>query len=285
MRQAETDRDVRQVARVFEAEIANQRVDVLRHLLLSVAAEIKVAEIAFGENCVFVNAAGERPFVQRHAGEDADIVVDAGGKQILLRRLIEDVVDHLHGIDQARLNDAEPRIRFMVIEGHSEGPNLSLPLQIFEGAAPFVATGPLRVPDVKLEQVDDLETQIFQAVFRRANDVVAGKSFFDADSGGRGPPAVLRWNFGGDINLARRFTGHATDQFLTVSVAVDERGVDEIHAQFDGAMERGEGLLIGRANPHGAADTPGAIADFAHFEIGLAQPPVFHPHHYRHRLK
>ena len=156
------------------------------------------------------------------------------------------------------LDDAERRIRVVIVDRNAECADFPLRLQVFECALPFVPIGPLRVPDMKLQQVDDIETEILQALFGRANDVVAGKRLRNPDAGGRGPEPVLRWNFGRDEDLVRRVAGHSADQLFAVSVTVHQRGIDEVHAQFDRAASDAASDSLSEAPIHMVPPMPHA---------------------------
>ena len=118
--------------------------------------------------------------------------------------------------------------------------------------------------------------EIFQALFGRAHDIVWRKGLRDADAGRRRPDPVFRRDFGRDVNLTLRFRDHSADQFFAVSVSVHERGIDEIHAEFDRVAKGGERFSIGSAHPHGSSDAPGAIADGVDVEIRTAEFAIFH---------
>ena len=55
-------------------QVADHRGNALGNLFLPIAAEVEVAEIAFGKTVSSVDAAGKRTFIQRHAGKHADVV-------------------------------------------------------------------------------------------------------------------------------------------------------------------------------------------------------------------
>ncbi|MNL51867.1 hypothetical protein D3C87_1750030 [compost metagenome] len=55
-----------------------------------------------GRECGFLGErAGERTFVEWHTGDHADVHFPAKGEQIILRRLVENVVNYLYGVNQA----------------------------------------------------------------------------------------------------------------------------------------------------------------------------------------
>src|SRR6266404_5635392 len=68
--------------------------------------EVNIAPVAFRPLAFFSERAGQRAFVKWHAGNYRRIHLDAGREKIILRTLIEDVVDHLHRINQTALHRA-----------------------------------------------------------------------------------------------------------------------------------------------------------------------------------
>ncbi len=63
--------------------------------------EVVVAPIAIGPACRFGERAGQRTLVERHTGDHADVQLLAEREQLVLWRLVKDVIDHLDGIDVA----------------------------------------------------------------------------------------------------------------------------------------------------------------------------------------
>src|SRR5690606_28084000 len=55
------------------------------------------------KNGVFGERSCQCPFVERNAGNHANVKFSAQGEQSVFRRLIEDVVNHLNGIDKSCL--------------------------------------------------------------------------------------------------------------------------------------------------------------------------------------
>jgi hypothetical protein len=194
----------------------------------------------------------------------------------LLGRLVEDVVDHLHRVDDAGFDKLERRIGLMVVDRDSDGADFAAALQILERAAPLVAGNPFRVPDMQLLQIDGLHLQVAQALFGASNDVVVGKDLPDRDARARGPELVLRRRLGRDENLAGRFAHHPAHQFLAVAVAIGQRRVDEVQAQFDSPPQRGHGLVVVASQPLFAADAPGAVADFTNLKSCPSEFAISH---------
>ncbi len=252
-------------------EIGAERGDALDDLLLAVAAEIFGAEFGGIEDGVFGDGPGEAAFIEGHAGEHANVEIAAEGEEVFLRALIEDVIDDLHGVDEAGADDAQGGIGLMVVDGDADGADFPGSFQIFKGAAPFVAVEPIGIPDMQLLEVDGFEAQVAEAGFGAADDIVVGENFGDADARLGGPEHVPRRDLGGDVDFAGGVADDLSDQAFAMSVAIGESGVYEIQAEFEGAADGAEGLFVGAALPLIAADAPGAIADFTHLPIGPSE--------------
>ena len=149
------------------------------HLALAVAAKISFAKFAWFETAEFSNRAGQAAFIQRNARQNSHPHTLAEWKQILLRRLIEDVVNNLDGIEQTGFHGFERRIRIVLRNRDAEIADLPASAQIFHRAAPLFRTRPGIRPHVKLLQINLLDAQITQTVLRRANDVVTRKHFLN----------------------------------------------------------------------------------------------------------
>ena len=67
-----------------------------------VGGEVDVPEVALRPDRVRGQRAGQAAFVERHARDDGDAVRAGSREQLVFRRLVEDVVDDLHGVDRAR---------------------------------------------------------------------------------------------------------------------------------------------------------------------------------------
>src|SRR5262249_44089503 len=142
------------------AEVSLQGIEVLDNFLPPISAEIPVAEVAFGEADVLGEVTTQRAFVEWDAGENADVELLCEREQSAPGSLVEDVVNHLNGIDQASFADAEDAIGVVLGGGNAGETDLAGAAEVFEGAAPFVARGPIGAPDVELQQVDGIELQV-----------------------------------------------------------------------------------------------------------------------------
>src|SRR6187402_1390019 len=81
-------------------QIRNNSLDTGYALSKVVFDEITCAPVGFVEPGVSRDRPGKRPFVERHACDDCDIVGFAVGKQVVLGLLLENVVYHLDGVDE-----------------------------------------------------------------------------------------------------------------------------------------------------------------------------------------
>src|SRR6516162_6383494 len=83
-----------------DAGVADDALNGIPDLLLAVATKVIVAEVAFGECRVGRELSGECAFIEGDADDYADSVLLAVGEEFVFGRLVEDVVDNLHAIDQ-----------------------------------------------------------------------------------------------------------------------------------------------------------------------------------------
>ena len=91
-----------------------------------------------------VKRAGQAAFVERDARDDGDAVLLAVRKQLVFRRLIEDVVDHLHAVDEPGVERAQHVGRFPAVDADPERADQALALQIVDGALPAFVRRPTR---------------------------------------------------------------------------------------------------------------------------------------------
>ena len=115
-------------------------------------------------------------------------------KEIVLRRLIENVVDHLNDIHEAGLDGFDSVLRFPAVEAEAEPPNPIASLQLFNGVAKIGIGGPTVIPDVKLQDVDFVDAKLFANQARVLEDVLGGKNLGYLDWGLAG-----HWPFIGGI--------------------------------------------------------------------------------------
>ena len=83
---------------IANIEMWNRRLEL--HFLLPVAFEVFIAEVAWREFSIRPHTAGEAALIEGHARNHSDLVLAAERKQLVDGRLIKDVEDDLHGINQ-----------------------------------------------------------------------------------------------------------------------------------------------------------------------------------------
>jgi hypothetical protein len=241
----------------------------------AVAAEVAVAEVALGEGRTGRDRAGQAALVQGDPDDHADAVLLAGRQEHFGGRLVEDVVDHLHGVDRAAAHQRERVVRLVVVDGDAEQPDLPLRLELGDGLQPVAAADPLVAPHVELEDVEVVEAARAQAGLQALPDVRAGERLGGVQAAGGRPHPVLRRDLGGDQDLVTGPLAHhpAHDAF---ALAVAAGGVDEVDAQVDGPVQGPYGLVLARPHPPRRADAPGAVADLRHGQPTASQLAIAH---------
>lgn len=250
--------------------------DVFDNLLLAVAAEVVIAELAGLELRVLGDAAGQAALVEGDPSDDADFVLAAAGEEVLLGSLIEDVVDDLDAVDQSGADDIQGGVRLVIVNGDADCASFAATLDLFQAAAPLVAGQPLRIPDVKLLQVDGFDVEVAKAGLGAGDDVVGREDLFDTDARLCGPGEILGRDFGRNVDSLGRFLHDLADEPFTVSLTVGQGGINEVQAQFHGSPESLHRFVIGAAKPLIAADSPGSVADLTYREAGLTQLTIVH---------
>jgi hypothetical protein len=129
---------------------------------------------------------GQRALVERHAGQDADAALQARRQELVLRALVEDVVDDLHGVDDAGLDQPERVGRLVVVDRHAEEADLALVLERLDDLEPVALAHPVVAPDVQLLQVDRVRAEVAERAFGAAAHPLAGKRLVGARPSGAG---------------------------------------------------------------------------------------------------
>ncbi len=249
---------------------ASQRVAQVR------GREVKIAPVLGGPRVVDGHGARQAAFIKRHPRNHGDAQLLAHREQFVFRGLVEDVVDHLHRIDEPTLQGLDDIGRFPAV--HADADRLDEPFgfQIGHSALPAVVVGPRVGPHVELLEVDAVHAKIGQAPLGGPPDVVGGEDVFEPVGGARGPPAVLGWHLRRDDGpRASPIAKHVADQLLAVAVAVRAGGVEEVAAQLETAHQGGARRLVVSSAP--SAHAPGAKAHFGHLPPQPSKCAVFHP--------
>jgi hypothetical protein len=203
-------------------------------------------------------------------------VLADGGEQLVVRALVEDVVDDLDRVDVAGAHEREGGLRLVVVDRHAEEADLALLLERLDGLEPVALPEPVVVPDVELLDVDRLEAEVAQARLGPGADVVARERRVGVRAGRGGPAPVLRRDLRRHVDGLGPVPDRAAHELLRVAVAVGERRVDEGQSEVDRAVQRAQRRVVVGADPHALADAPGAVADLGHLDAGVAKLAVVH---------
>src|SRR3954467_13154424 len=84
-----------------DAGICLDLLNVVPDLLFTIAAKVLVTKIIGSKHGIGPYLSGEAAFIEGHARDHADVMRAAVREQFIFGRLIEDVVDDLHCVDQA----------------------------------------------------------------------------------------------------------------------------------------------------------------------------------------
>src|SRR5450756_2640608 len=132
---------------------SNRGGQVLRHKVCG-------APITLRPGCVEGEVADETALVEGNASDNGHVVLTAGREQLVLGRLVEDVVDDLHGIDKAGSNRLDAVPGLPAVEANSKGPNGAFSLQLCHRPLQLAAIEPVVLPDVQLKEVDRVNAQV-----------------------------------------------------------------------------------------------------------------------------
>ena len=217
--------------------------------------EVRVAPVAVRPSAVHRQLPGQAALVQRHARDHGDAQLPAQREQLVLGCLVEDVVDHLHGVDQAGPQRPEHVRRFAPVDADAHVPDQPIAPERLHGTLPPGVVGPLVLPDVELHQVDGRRPDLAQHPGHRRPDVVGREHVPDPAPGLRRPLAVPGRDLGREEQLAARVRGpQLAHQAVRRAVPVDLGGVEEGDARVHGGLQHGHRRAVVRAAP--AADAP-----------------------------
>src|SRR5918997_6552619 len=199
------------------------------------------------------------------AGENADVLLLGEREELLDRLLAEDVEDDLDGL-HARIRQGHPRL-LDPLDADAVVLYLARLLQVVQGLEGLALAVRRRRRAVELEEVQGFYAEVLQAPLGKAGEVLVVVPF-----GGVGveTPAGL----GGDEDLVvRPFAEQPADKPLAAAVAVHVRGVEEAHAEVDGPVQRGVGVLVAHLSPL-APERPSPEAYLRDPHPRLAEIPV-----------
>src|SRR6516164_91896 len=158
-----------------DAGVTDNRLHGVPDPLFTATAEVVVAKITFGKLCFRRQLAGQRSFVERHPHDDSNTVLLAVRKELVLGRLVEDVVDDLHAVDEPSLQSLEHVRGLMALDGDAGKAHFSRELQLSYRLLPFGLISPFVDPGMELVDVDLFPSEGAQRLLERGKDVCARK--------------------------------------------------------------------------------------------------------------
>src|SRR5664280_711349 len=246
--------------------------------------EVRVPPIRLGPAARERQRAGQASLVERDPGDDRHSELPAGREELVLRRLVEDVVDDLDRVDEARPERAEDVGGLPPVDADPDVASEALPPQVGGRALPAGIVGPRGLPDVELHEAEGRESCPAQDRLDRRPDVVRREGVPDPVARPGRPLPVLRRNLRGEEEVAAGIrAGELAQELVTVARAVDERGVEERDPGVHRGLEHGQRLAVVGAGPAAdpAAHPPHADPELAHGPAGPPEGPLLHRHSVR----
>ena len=77
--------------------------------------------------------------------------------------MIEDAVNHLYGVDESGANSLDSILRFPTVQAQPEVADDAITFQFFKRLAGIGLIGPFIRPDVELQQIDVMGSQLGKA--------------------------------------------------------------------------------------------------------------------------
>src|SRR5918998_3284031 len=201
-------------------ELRGHRSHPIVHVPFAVAPEVVVPEVALVEGCIRRDTSGQGTLVERNPDYDPDAVLLTDGQQPVLRALVEDVVDHLHRVDHARLDEPDGVLGLVVVYGDAEKADLAVPLEFVDGLQPVPASDPVVLPNVELLHVQGVEPEVSQALLGALPDVVPGEHLPHRNAVGGRPDPVFRRDLRGDVYPLAALREDLAHEALALSPAV-----------------------------------------------------------------
>ena len=215
------------------------------------------------------------PRQHRRVNDDPDVVIFAVGRNAGFDFAAEHRVGRLVARDRRDLGAALHLFRAIVRD--ADRADFARFLQI-DHCLPgfFECWAVVFGRPVNLVEIDDVDFQALQAVFAFLFDGSGGVNFRD---GALVVPAHRA--LGENVRaIAFPFFESASDDFFRMAEAVDRGGVDPVDAEFERAVDCGDGvgffLCAPGEGPASAADGPGAEADGRDHQIGISKLAGLH---------
>ena len=256
-----------------------QAVDARQRLAQVLGREVQVPPIAFRPAVVEGHGPREAALVEGDAGDESHLEALAGREEHVLRRLVEDVVDDLHAVDQPRVEGGQHVRGLPAVHADPEPLDEPLALEVPDRPLPAVVRHPGVAPDVELLEVDALQAQVAPALVRHLDDVVVREDLGDGRLRLARPAAVLGRDLrrGVELGAAMPRQGVAEEP-LAPALAIGVGGVEEVAAPLDRAVQGPPRLLVVGAGPSGHAPHP--VADLGDLPAQTSERSEAHGRHH-----
>ncbi len=237
--------------------------------------KISVAPIALRPGAIDGQRAGECAFIERNAGDHGDIFHAADGEERVFGILVENVVDDLDGVGDAFEHGANAVAGLPAIDADADGFRFAGGAQLLHRAREAFVVEPAIFPSVKLDEVEFLDAKIGEAFVDVFLDVVRRIAIVEGEIAAAGPLKIFGRDFCGDVKF---FAGVRAKDFsenlFAAAVAVSPRGVKEIAAEIDSALQGVERFGVVGAGP--AGESPHAVTNFTDVPSSAAEAAVLH---------
>src|SRR5580704_2279065 len=200
--------------------------------------------------------------------------------QAVRENLVFDLAVHqrIRRLQRSYWSDGLRAFQLLNVEvGDSDPADLAFALQGGERRPSFLERGRIGIGrPMNLVEIDHVDGKTAEAVFDFLPDRTGAQDFLHLTIG---VPAQAAFREDVRPRAGPAFKGPTYD-FFGVSQAVDGGGVDPVDAEFEGAVNGGDGVVVVLRSPGelpaGTAGGPGAEADGSDFHIGVAKLAGLH---------
>src|SRR5437588_10852681 len=222
------------------------------------------AVVVFGKRGVGAEFAGQNAVVQRHPGNDAEVLLLGKRQNLLLHTQPQRIIGKLNAVSLAA--GKHRHSLFGQEHGNPVIADFAVLLQQLHGLGPVGVANVVDVGIVELVEIDDILLQPLEAGFAGTHEVLAAPIL-------RGTLVTNDIaDLGGDKDVLPFRAERLAENFLASAVAIDVGCIEEVDAQLAGTLDSGDGIGLGRCAPAparsgslaGAAKRPRAKADLAY---------------------
>ena len=232
-----------------------------------------VANVSGREPRIRADLPGQEPIPQGLARDDADVRLASFIEQLIDPLLAEQAEGNLEDLRRARFEAEDGFRRF--VDGNPVVVDFVFGLQRLEDLVRRGVAHQLGRRIVELVNVDMVRPETLQRPLESERDVSVVEVHPDTSV------IEVAANLRGQMHIVPTADERFADDFLAVAPAVDVGGVDEIHSEVDGTLQRCDRRPVLRGSiriPVGVpADRPRAEPNFRHLQAGATEDPCLHP--------